>query len=637
MHRARSPSSIGIYLDENYISAVVLTDGAACSALPKTPAQITFTNSGIKVGTPDGTGNNCSYWLYDVVKKSPEQRIRVQVQGQTFTLTLEDVMTCLFLEVSKTIQTNGRIDKIEKASLSIPFFLTSLEKERLKFSMERAGFTSIRIIPSTLAAAVTYGHNQRMSPAQVQQIIIIHATYRTFCIAGLKVEYNRIEPLEIIRPQKPEDDGFYKIHKRLYRNHPLSCEELNLIKWEYQHCLNLLRNRYPNGTFVIQREREPTELDKLIYSTLPGGQMVQTMYLSNEPLVGGAILANKTFGYLKCFSNIIVKIEEEAKNARSFPGIASSAGKVMSVTIPIPYDNVFTVSEETEGRIYPIGRFRVPVQSGKKGPASISCLTDEDGLISVQITYDNGFSNGALLRENGFRSSPSDLQHLKNLYNAGVRSNQSYMQASESNAQEIAKINISSDPMETIQQALENATDEGLAHYRKRMKELTDKGKPFTEKNITEFHENLQQAILRTFDETFKVPFTAPVMLQANPKCKQWFKEARDRLESGTSTLLSVSMKRYEVQIERVISKMEECMLEMESLYEERMEKKERLNIRNTNELQKFHDEQVAELQEEIRDSLQQNNLQFEDRMLKELEDSTPVVLYFIIWSYSEN
>ncbi|CAG7717459.1 unnamed protein product, partial [Allacma fusca] len=105
-----------------------------------------------------------------------------------------------------------------------------------------------------------------------------------------------------------------------------------------------------------------------------------------------------------------------------------------------------------------------------------------------------------------------------------------------------------------------------LKQYKTQVSSLVSTKAPFTEKDLKNFHEQVLQTILISFDSTYKD------VLSSNPSLTQVLQHERGKLESAIKTQSRTFLASYENSIGTITRYLKDCTLEAENAYMEDME-----------------------------------------------------------------
>ncbi|CAG7785455.1 unnamed protein product [Allacma fusca] len=106
-----------------------------------------------------------------------------------------------------------------------------------------------------------------------------------------------------------------------------------------------------------------------------------------------------------------------------------------------------------------------------------------------------------------------------------------------------------------------------LKQYKTQVSSLVSTKAPFTEKDLKNFHEQVLQTILISFDSTYKD------VLSSNPSLTQVLQHERGKLESAIKTQSRTFLASYENTIGTITRYLKDCTLEAENAYMEDMER----------------------------------------------------------------
>ncbi|CAG7823240.1 unnamed protein product, partial [Allacma fusca] len=652
LHPSNKSSSIniGIYLSESTISIATINQESESNVLvEEIPAEISFLKKEIKIGKQT-SGDDTSFKLLALIR-SPSSTNSVKVGSQSFNLTTEEILGAFFIRVRVIIAKITGLE-INKAVLTASFFLSALEKERMKYALKISGFHKFRIITSVLTTAVAYAHEIQhyQNNGGTNSILVIHPTSRSFSMAMIELHPNQIVSVSSIGPENiPQYEGnFRHCHNKLYNSQVLSVEQIDYLKMMYDQALGRLfqdTQIHTSHIVMVNDRKEIPQLQKFVNSFFSGNIINKLVH--DGPLSGAAIVASE-FPIFPSQLNIYDSSRSDLlvscgttpiggfkafKNSRFVPG------EVLSIPVAIPLEGIDLNFQELirDSACLEVGRYYLKPRNYSITKAQLVVNVDEDGVFAVHANFPNGLNDGFMKRIYGIQSGDSQLG-LKSLFiyyekgdnakegiysnlppiniteegnNSEIRTRNFPVQPETSKTTGNIPYSISPDMLTLIKQKSLSAVQDGLKKYKLKMTELTDRKEPLKDSDIKNFHDKVKTQVLLAFTSTFEKVFsTAPATHEA-------LQYALTKLEAEMLALLPVFMKRHEIVIGRVTAKTTLVMLEAENKFEDKMTEATDPNVPGGGEVSQ--DSVLKEAEEWLKQKLEEEAPQEQKNTMKSL------------------
>ncbi|CAG7724024.1 unnamed protein product, partial [Allacma fusca] len=293
--------NVGIYLDENFanVGTCLINDANEVDLILQMPAEIVFMEDEVVVGWQAEKNRNSlnHFYLYQLIKNKASEVHPVHFKTIKHAPCTEEIIAIFFKKLHQNISLLKRGTFVNSVIITIPFTLTSAEKERIKTAARISGLPNVRVLSSLATMAIAYARETQfylMDRLKEKTILVIHYLAHSFSMAILEISQNSIITRRCFGSENmPEGKqvAFLSSHDVMFRNGTLNQKQDIYILNIYKRALHELSS----GTsaswdrIIIVKEQQTTKLDKIL-DNLFGKQNQSRGYLDG-PLLGACLLA----------------------------------------------------------------------------------------------------------------------------------------------------------------------------------------------------------------------------------------------------------------------------------------------------------------------------------------------------------
>ncbi|CAG7819986.1 unnamed protein product [Allacma fusca] len=426
--------NVGIYLDENFanVGTFLNNDVNEVDLILQMPAEIVFMDDEVVVGWQAEKNRNSlnHFYLYQLIKIKASEVHPVHFKTIKHAPCTEEIIAMFFKKLHQNISLLKTGTFVNSVIITIPFTLTSAEKERIKTAARIAGLPNVRVLSSLVTMAVAYARETQfylMDRPKEKTILVVHYLKHSFSMAVLEISQTSIITRRCFGSENmPEGHqvAFLSSHALMFGNGTLNQKQDIYILNIYKKALHELSS----GTsaswdrIIIVKEQQTTKLDKVL-DNLFGKQNQARGYLDG-PLLGACLLACKSQLNIPIIPNNLQVLDA----SRSHLVLESATGQVwrkhfrnhvfrpeivfrFPLSVP-PEGTVVVLEEEFTPEAEPtrIGQYQVMARRENNSNCDVvlDCAVDEDGVLTLGVDYRQAVLEGYLVRSDQLFVSASD-------------------------------------------------------------------------------------------------------------------------------------------------------------------------------------------------------------------------------------
>ncbi|CAG7824890.1 unnamed protein product [Allacma fusca] len=543
-----SKQALGMYLNADEITIGTIPEGTTKpEVLIQTKAVIAFLEDKISVGKNAPTA--ASFSAYDLIKSAPKTKHSFKWGSDYFTFSSEEILAIFFEKLIEDMQALKEVSAaVDSIVLTFEFFVTSLEKERVKQSVKIAGVHSVRVLSSTVTTAVTYAHDMGYYKTNVKAsklFIVVHPSANSFSMAVVQVSPHCISTKCCIGSENLDEckeDTFISGHAQMFSdgNASLTPEQEASVWLAYEGAVQQLLKGIPESkisTIVgVTGPRNEFQLNHILERIF--GDKEMNIRNSEGPLFGACIVAESKLlpkdiqVHDASRTNLLLmsgskKWRLDCKNRKYVPG------NVFTLDIPVPAQGTSLIlcEEFSRGKLSdPVGQYKISASMQplmKNYDILVRCFVsvDQDGVYSLGPHFSKEIAVKTFIRTDALTGDISlEIRRLKVSYD-----NANYLRRSELTRQEAVEEAVQDEPRDEIRIWASDA--ERL--YIDTLTRFNFQGK--SPEELKEEHEKAKTETLRRFKTNCEENGVDPNnwMSEVETKLEAVFQDVRDFLTNS--------------------------------------------------------------------------------------------------------
>ncbi|CAG7824884.1 unnamed protein product [Allacma fusca] len=404
--------NIGIYLDENSITVGTIETRNIPEIILQIPAGITFFNEQIVIGgNVEKNQQESNYFpLKELIKDISQQTPKIVLNSAEFSLSKEEVLVIFFQKLLFQIKSRKNVKSVEHVVFSSLLALTSLEKERLKISLEAAGVTSVRIVSSLLTTAIAHAGEINFytrTPEIQKSLFVAQYTETSFFLSIVDITQDFIATKRCFSSAnliESQDGAFMQYHKSLFNNRTLKPTQAHYVLKAYKKACRVLcseKTLKKINLKILKPSGQNCFLDDIL-SSIFDEVNVQEAFAKSGPLTGACLLASKrTPGSVLpssvsvCdagFTNLIFS-QALSTTKRSVRKIGNFCPRlILDLKVPaalIKPTDIVLQEEFLKNKLFTtVGKYSLRIKNQMRSgvaPVRLKCLIDQDGIFRVEL------------------------------------------------------------------------------------------------------------------------------------------------------------------------------------------------------------------------------------------------------------
>ncbi|CAG7817236.1 unnamed protein product [Allacma fusca] len=424
-----STLNLGIYLDEDIITVGTITpkDTKEPEIIVEIPAEITFFNEKIMIGSNSEKNrmHENHFRVYDLIKETASPSPVISLTSGQYPLTEEEILAIFLEQLLSKIKSTKNVAIIGNVVITLPFNVTSFEKERIEVASKAAGFHNLRIMSSLLATAVAFARTKkyyRQKKQKIHSIFVSQYLRQSFNMALVDIGPDFIATRKCtssINLHGDQDKNFEDYHTRMFEDKQILSQKSRYVYSVYKQGVRRLESfckRIRNiDPVVIKTTSKQSTLDNNYMEIFR--KEVQFTVRTSGPLTGACLLASR-FQLTNEIPKKITVCDASLTNLIvTSPISRNRRGKIQNknycpnvifkpkIKISPGKENIVILKEEYfKHRVKSsVGRYNIEIEKENTRRSRIKiqlrCRVDRDGIFGVSPIFPPG-TTGSIMKIN---------------------------------------------------------------------------------------------------------------------------------------------------------------------------------------------------------------------------------------------
>ncbi|CAG7720804.1 unnamed protein product [Allacma fusca] len=406
--------NIGVYIEETRIivGTINSTDSQEPEIILNTPAQVSFLSDRIIIGGEEEIEN--TFKVYDLIKEASTPIQVVRVNGLFLTLTKEEILAIFFEKLLSQVKVRRNVEALDNVVITVPFTVTSLEKEKMKLAMNAAGVLNVRICSSLITTAIAYAHENGSDWSRVKEVqtLFVAQYIKTgFSMATINIAPGFVVSTKCISSDNLEEcqeKEFMDAHSLMYENQTIKSERTYAVFKVYTKAVTSLCTKdflFNCEPVIVKVSEKQATLDHNFVSIF--NKDIQCSLVTSGPLAGACLLASKFLPGCGISANTVVCDISRVKLLWNF-GENDKIEKVSNFCPGVVFESQISLSPKSNNLILKevygdqsavVGHYKLGFLRGELSTTvkvKLMCRVDQNGIFGVGFVFPSGIFGHAV-------------------------------------------------------------------------------------------------------------------------------------------------------------------------------------------------------------------------------------------------